>query len=129
VRSTEEGHQFSWRMKLRTRSGTTYFFVTDNRTGRRREIEPDLYLTDWQRDNMDSKPDLILQFVNYLEREFAKDGLTDITINAVSEVTLNGRERQTFIDPELDLTTVNRSPFHKPWILPLTTPLPHEREN
>ena len=116
-------------MKLRTRSGTTYFIATDNRTGAQREIQPDLYLEDWQRDDMDSKPDLILQFVDYLEEQFAKDGLTDISITAESEVTLNGRERQTFIDPTLDLTKLHRSPFHKPWILPLTTPLPDRDRN
>ncbi len=121
---TDEGHKFSWRMKLRSRSGTTVFRVTNNTSGETRRINPEHFMTSWQRDKLDTQPDMILQFVRLLEELMAEEGWTDVSIRARSRVSLNGRARQVFLDPDLDLTTVHRSLAHKPWIRPLTEPLP-----
>lgn len=115
---TEEGHMFAWRMKLRSRSGTTVFFVSDGASAGRR-IDPEDYLTGWQRDDMDTKPDLILQFVDLLKRRYSEAGEESVRITAESKVSVNGRRPQRFIDPEFDLATAPRSLAHKAWIEPL----------
>ncbi|MEM6820916.1 MAG: HTTM domain-containing protein [Verrucomicrobiota bacterium] len=120
---TEEGHQFSWRMKLRSRRGMTTFFVTDNKTGELIRIHPEAYLTQGQYETLQTKPDIILQFVEILKKEQAKKGRDDIMIRAVSTVSINGRPRQILFDPELDLTTVKRSFLHVPWFAPFDNKL------
>ena len=45
---TEEGHNFSWHMKLRTKTGEAVFTVTHPQTGQTWTIEPDDYLKSHQ---------------------------------------------------------------------------------
>ncbi len=42
---TEEGHRFSWRMKLRSKGGWVALFMTDPATGTTTQIDPNQYLT------------------------------------------------------------------------------------
>jgi vitamin K-dependent gamma-carboxylase len=121
---TEEGHRFAWHMKLRDKEGDTEFAVFDG--GRRIGfVDPGLYLTDWQWDEMSTRPDMILQFAHHIEREARRRGLGDVEVRADVFASLNGREDQRLIDPQADLTEKSR-PFllgHADWVEPLRTPL------
>ena len=108
---------------LMRRIGQTLFYITDNRNGERLEVDPAQFLTPNQLNSMDSRTDMILQFVGYLEELLAEKGLTDVSITATTYVSLNGRDPQLLFDPELDLTKKERTPWHEPWIAPLTEPL------
>src|SRR6185503_2026118 len=66
VNWTEEGHRFSWRMKLRDKVGEARFFVTAKDTGDTRAADPTRYLTAAQLDEMSTRPDMILQFAHHL---------------------------------------------------------------
>ncbi|HEY4216775.1 MAG TPA: HTTM domain-containing protein [Gemmatimonadaceae bacterium] len=113
---TEEGHRFSWQMKLREKDGTSRFFVTDTRTGATTVVEPETILESWQAAKMATRPDMILQFAHYLARERARQGET-VQVRAQSTVSLNGHESRQLIDPTVDLVGQHRTLWPAPWIM------------
>ena len=119
---TEEGHNFSWHMKLRTKAGEAVFTVADPATGRTWTIKPEDYVKPHQL-RMITKPELVLQFCRYLEDEKRREGYDDVEVRAYVMVSLNGRAPQLLVDPNLDLTRKEASLLPASWIVPLTTPL------
>ncbi len=123
VNWTEEGHRFSWHMKLRDKKGTVNFIVKDKESGAPQIIDPRTMILPWQYKKMSIHPYLIWQFADHLKKEFAKQG-KDVSVYADAKASLNGRAYQQLIDPAVDLTSVKRPVFaSSPWITPLTTPL------
>jgi vitamin K-dependent gamma-carboxylase len=122
---TEEGHRFAWHMKLRDKEADARFFASDTASGRTGEIDPFLYLTDWQYDEMAARPDMIVQFARHVERDArAAFSLRDVKVTAEVRASLNGREFQQMIDPKADLSAVESTPFGTAdYITPLRTPL------
>jgi hypothetical protein len=116
---TEEGHYFSWHMKLRNKSGTLDLIATDPNTGESWTVDQRDFLTSRQRSKMEGHPDMIVQFCHYLEQIYRKKGHADVEIRAVAKISLNGREPQLLINPTVDLTRVKRSLFSASYILPL----------
>jgi hypothetical protein len=114
---TEEGHRMSWRMMLRSKGGSASFRIKNLETGKTEYVKLDDYLTTKQKRNL-LKPDGIYQFTQRLKKEYAKKN-TPIEIYARIKVSLNGRAPELFIDPQLDLTTIEWNYFnHNDWILP-----------
>jgi hypothetical protein len=116
---TEEGHRFSWRMKLRSKQGETRFFVTDPTRGDTRVIEPASYLLPSQLDEMSTRPDMILQFAHRLAAEARGAGSSNVEVRAMAKVSLNGRPAHLLIDPSVNLAAQPRSLRHASWIMPL----------
>lgn len=118
---TEEGHRFAWRMKLRTKRGHARFEVTDPATGQRWEVDPGDYLSRRQERYTTTRPDMILQFAYELERIWREEkGFADVEVRARVWCALNGRKPALLIDPEVDLTHVQRKLWPAAdWILPL----------
>jgi hypothetical protein len=123
---TEEGHQFSWHMKLRDKESDARFRIVDSRTGGAGiVVDPARFLTDWQEDKMASRPDMLVQFSYELERQARTSGLGEVAVHAEVTSSLNGRTPQRLVDPNVDLTKIERSPFGgADWIEPLREPLP-----
>jgi hypothetical protein len=114
---TEEGHRMSWRMMLRSKGGSASFRIKNLETGKTEYVKLDDYLTTKQKRNL-LKPDGIYQFTQRLKKEYAEKN-TPIEIYARIKVSLNGRAPELFIDPQLDLTTIEWNYFnHNDWILP-----------
>jgi hypothetical protein len=120
---TEEGHNFAWHMKLRTKVGEAVFTVTDPRSGQTWTIKPEDHLKSHQLMKMITKPDLVLQFSHYLAEQKRREGYDDVQVRARVMVSLNGREPQLLIDPNVDLAKEEASLLPARWIVPLTTPL------
>ena len=120
---TEEGHNFSWHMKLRTKGGEAVFTVSHPRTGQTWTIKPEDYLESHQVTKMMTKPDLILLFGHHLAEEKKREGYDDVEVRARVMVSLNGRQPQLLVDPNVDLTKEQVSLLPADWIVPLTTPL------
>lgn len=120
---TEEGHNFAWHMKLRTKVGEAAFTVTHPQTGQTWTINPEDYLKPHQAMKVITKPDLLLHFSHYLAEEKRREGYDDVEVRARVMVSLNGREPQLLIDPNVDLTKERVSLLPTRWIVPLTTPL------
>ena len=114
---TEQGYRFSWRVMLIEKAGTAFFYVTDPETGNRGEVKNCDFLTPNQEKMMATQPDLILQYAHIIKNEVESRGLKDPIINAEVYVTLNGSRSKLFIDPEVDLTTLQDDFKPKDWIL------------
>ena len=116
---TEEGHRLSWRMMLRSKAGKIAFKVVDKENVRDTIfIRPEDYLSAKQLRAMPAKPDLIWQFAQRLEEEYAQKG-QKVEIYVDSKISINGRAYQPFIDPTVDLAAEKWRHFsHSPWILP-----------
>lgn len=123
VHWTEEGHNFSWHMKLRDKRGTLELVATDPATGETWTINQRKYLSSRQRRKMRTRPDMILLFCHHLEKELSTKSHQNVEIHTVTNISLNGRAHQLLVDPTLDLTTVRRSILPSSWIVPLENPL------
>ena len=129
VRWAGEGHRFSWRMRIYDREARGTFEVVDPATGERWDVEPTYYLTQRQADTMMTRPDMILQFAHYLEGLWAHDGYRDVEVYAHVDMSLNGREYQPLVKPDVDLTTRTTSPWQAAdYITEFTTPFTHWAE-
>ena len=119
---TEEGHNFAWHMKLRTKEGEAVFTVTHPPTGQTWIIDSKEYLKPHQL-KMTTKPDLIVQLAHYLAEEKKREGYDNVEVRARVMVSLNGRQPQLLVDPNVDLAKEQVSLLPARWIVPLTTPL------
>lgn len=146
---TEEGHRFSWRMKLRSKQdGWARFTVKDRASGRTWSVNPALpearwglpggpaptaggaeepYLSPRQHRKMCGTPDMVLQFAHHLAEKLRRAGHPDVEVRARVRVRLNGRAPGLLVDPEADLAAVERSLLPAAWILPLSEPLAGNR--
>ncbi len=121
----EEGHNFSWRMKLRNKFGDYTLRVVDKQTGEQWTVDPRSQLGDRQYRKSNGRPDMLLQYVHYLRDAYRRDYGKDVAIYADIEVSLNYRAPQRFVDPEVDLAAEPIGFGHYDWVLPFEdTPLP-----
>jgi hypothetical protein len=114
---TEEGHEFSWRMKLRDKAGQTTFTVFNPVKNEFWFETADDYLKGWQTRKMATRPDLIRQFAHHLATLREKQLGTPVKVRAQAMVALNGRPPEPLIDPETDLSEEPYSIAPSKWIL------------
>jgi hypothetical protein len=114
---TEEGHRFSWRMKLRAKSGYTTFYAYNPKTGRMLSIKPDTILAQWQQSEMEGDPHMINEFARFLGRRIREAGLEGYEIRAISFASLNYGPPKLLIGWDVDLSAATYSDFrHNAWI-------------
>lgn len=115
---TEEGHRLSWRMMLRGKSGRIQFNVVEKGTTDTIAINREDYLSRKQQRAVASKPDLIWQFAQRIEEDYAKKG-KQIEVYVDGKVSVNGGPYKRIIDPKVDLAAEEWQHFrHHDWILP-----------
>ena len=115
---TEEGHRLSWRMMLRIKSGRTAYYIENKATGKRHLIKLNHYLTSKQQRSASTKPDVMWQFAQHLKHEYRAKG-EDIAIYVKSKISVNGRAYKSFVNPEVDLSSIAWSTIkHSDWLLP-----------
>jgi vitamin K-dependent gamma-carboxylase len=124
---TEEGHLYAWHMKLRDKSGTGKFTGREPATGKTFEIDPRDYLTRKQAREMVEHPDMIVQFARIVASEHERETGEKLEVRGYILMSVNGRKRQRFVDPDVDLAAQRRTLGYWNWILPLTEPLPLRR--
>ncbi len=116
---TEEGHSFSWHMKLRSKRSETSFRLRNGNTGEEWLVNPAAELTDWQTRKMSGRPDMILQYGQHLGRRLAAESGDPIEVRVASSVSLNSRPPQALIDPARDIMDLHWGWSAAPWIVPL----------
>jgi vitamin K-dependent gamma-carboxylase len=121
---TEEGHLFSWRMKLRSKEGRARFRVVDAETGEVWSVSPAKELPSRIATRLATQPDMILQYAHHLAERAHAEGRERVAVYADVRVRLNGRRPQRLVDPHVDLAAEPRSLRPASWILPLEEPLP-----
>jgi len=112
---THEGHQFSWRMKLNIRRLTTQFTATNPVTQTQQPLPIYRWISYYQNRKIQDA-DRVVQLVQWMEHDLQQQGDPDPVITVDAWVTLNGRPAMRFIDPELDLTQIQRTWRPTEWI-------------
>ncbi|MSU23610.1 MAG: HTTM domain-containing protein [Opitutus sp.] len=120
---TEEGHRFSWHMKLRSKSASLTLYAHDPDTNRTWKTHLPNYINRAQLDEAAGRPDMILQLAHRVAEDFRRQGHPHIQVRARALVSLNGRVDQLLVDPDVDLAAQPRTLGSATWITPLTTPL------
>ena len=117
VHWSEEGHRFSWHMKLRQKDGLATFYAVDPATGDRRELELDGLITERQHIRASYQPDMLAQLARRLaDRERRADRESAIRVTA--PISLNGRPASLLVDPTVDLASVEPGLGPASWITP-----------
>jgi len=117
---TEEGHNFSWHMKLRDKQVfELMFYATDPMTGTTWVIDPSDALTERQYSKMSTRPDMILQYAHHISDSLQQLGYEKIEVKAKVVASLNNREPQLLVDPDINLAEQPRTLLPKNWIIPL----------
>lgn len=119
VNWTEEGHDFSWHMKLRDKLGVTRFVVFDPVLGQSIVINPADHLTPRQLRKMSTRPHMIIQFAHMLDERLREGGIHGARIHAVASASLNGRPWQPLVFPSVDLAAEPINLWPARWIVPL----------
>lgn len=114
---TEEGHRFSWHMKLRRKVGEMTITVTDPSTGRRWQLDPRDDLIDRQVRKLHTFPDMVLQYVHYKRDELRTQGVRDPIITVDWRCSLNGAPALPLIDPTVNLAAEQPSIWPAHWIV------------
>lgn len=115
VNWTEEGHKYSWRMKLRDKeTDWLVFWVKETPDAEFIVYDIDQHLTNQQIDKMGTRPDMILQFAHFVADELeTKNGVRPI-IHVETLTSVNGNPSTLMIDNQVDLASQSRNPW-VPW--------------
>lgn len=119
----EDGHRFSWRMKLRSKIGRAVF-VVQYPDGSRRRIDPSTHLTAKQVRKMACLPDLLWQFAQFVETTYRRTPEEDVGVYVLTECSLNTRKAIPLVDRSVDLTKIPRDAPTASWLLPNDESLP-----
>ena len=115
---TEEGHRFSWRMRLREKEQSVELLVTAPSTGLNRRLDSRQFVTAWQYEGMEGRPDMILQLAQYVAERARQQGHPDVEVRVHALTSLNGRPVQDQIDPTVNLAHQRRTLGSADWIVP-----------
>ncbi len=119
---TEEGELFSWHMKLKDKVGKGKFYVMNMQNHEKRDLPLSNYLTPRQISIMLLKPEMMWQFAQMVKKKYSANNVQVAVLGDV-QVSLNGRDFQTIIKPDVDLVTAPRPGWGVDWIMPMTAPL------
>ncbi len=123
---TEQGHNLSWRMKLRSKGGYVYVYHTNPTVGITSMVPTWEVLNDRQTRKMSDNPDMMLRFAHWLSDRYEADTDMPADIRFWSMMSLNHRPRQLLIDPTAPLNREQDTLRGADWILPIVhPPSPH----
>jgi len=100
---TERGYRFSWRVMLMEKTAYANFKIVDGQTGKRFFVQNDDFLSSFQEKQMATQPDFILEYAKFLGDKFEDDGHKNVEVYVESYASLNGRENQVYISPDVNL--------------------------
>lgn len=122
-----EEHLFTWRMMLMNRYTRAFFYVTDPNIDKTYQVSPFEYLTKTQVARMEFRPDMLLQFAQYLAKTMPRTGPKPLRVEARVFVSVNGRKPQLLVDPNVDLAAESRTLGRPRWLLENHERLPAHR--
>ena len=113
----EAGHRLSWRMMLRSRRGA--LSMTVYLDGEKQRVSLKDYLTRKQRARLKTQHDFMWQFAQRIRHQFELLNYKDIEVKYHCFVGVNGKGKQRFVDPEIDIAHEEWDRFNsQSWILP-----------
>lgn len=113
---TEEGHRFSWRMKLRDKRGDIRLATLDPASGKLVPLtDLDAVVTERQRRMMEHDPEMMRELARHVAGRLREAGFGNVEVHAITSISFNGRNKQPLVDPKVDLASVRGTD----WIEPL----------
>ncbi len=114
---TDEGHNFSWRMKLRDKRAREISFHTRDPDTGQLVVLPTSELSRRQRRKMSTRPHMINQYARHLSEKLRQGGFENAPVYVRSLVSLNGRDYRPLVGETVNLAAVGYSLFgHNEWI-------------
>ena len=113
---TEEGHRFSWRMKLRQKTGELRFDAFDPVSGEAWSLDQNRWLSRFQIEKMLTRPELIYLFAHRVNEEYRATTGRDFEVRIHCMARLNGRGPCRLIDRDVDLIRVSLSWWSDSWV-------------
>ena len=120
----EDGHMYSWRMKLRSKDGYVGFRVR-YANGDERIVHPARFLTPRQWRKIASRPDLILSAAHFIGRRVAEVQGESVAVFADVFLLVNGRAAQRYVTPDADLMNESMSFLGTDWLMPYDDKAPY----
>ena len=117
VNWTEEGHRHSWRMMVRSKTGTSMFKIVDKKNDSIWYLPPAVFFDSSHLIEIAVLPDFTWQAAKHIEELYKKNNQS-VAIYSINQVSLNYRHTGLFIDTTIDLTHTKWNYFgHNGWIL------------
>lgn len=115
---TEEGHRLSWRMMLRSKSGSLTVWVADSASGQKKPYNYAHLIGSKQQGSVATKPDIMWQLAQKIKAIEAEKG-RNVSVFMEAHVRVNDGKFHPFTDKSVDLAAEPWHPFkHSEWILP-----------
>ncbi len=121
----ERGQRFSWRMMLRHKDCLLWYKIQSD--GDHLFVPAKMIMTPNQIQRAPRDPELVRQGALKLQQLTASIGFAQCQVFALDLVSLNGRKPRPLVDPDRDLTKVDRGWFRDDWVLQDPGPLPDSR--
>lgn len=99
------------------KNGSIQYNVVDKSTGVHGIEDPSSQLSAFQQKQMSMQPDMILQYAHFIAEKYKKQGI-DIAVYADSFISFNGRSAVRYINPEIDLASINQHEPRANWMMP-----------
>eukprot|EP01129_Flabellula_baltica_P012223 TRINITY_DN5487_c0_g1_i1.p1 TRINITY_DN5487_c0_g1~~TRINITY_DN5487_c0_g1_i1.p1 ORF type:complete len:498 (-),score=62.32 TRINITY_DN5487_c0_g1_i1:11-1504(-) len=122
VNWTEEGHFYSWRMKLRDKQGSIEYFLTDPITNNTSKIHMSHLLTEGQLIATSCRSDHIQILAHNLAQRYYDEKQIWPKVTAQAICSLNFRPFQHMVNSSVDLVSTPLWQYPKKWVLPLVDP-------
>lgn len=115
-----KGQRFAWRMKIMYKVPEMHFYLVEEGSDQKMEVNVGNFLTTKQYTNLIYYPDFIPPVAKYIKEEGVRRGLKNPKVVADFEIGFMGYDKQYLVNSELDLSTVEYNPFeNSDWIMPL----------
>ncbi len=114
---TEEGHEFSWHMMLRSKAGVPTFYAQFAQ-GPRFQVDPLEYVTKRQLLHLAGRPALVHQLARFIADRIEQQTSRRPRVFVDLPIRLNGREPELLVDPAVDLASEPRGIGPDDWIMP-----------
>lgn len=100
------GQRFSWRMKIMYKDVDMHFYLVEEGSTEKKEVNIGHFLNDKQYTNLMYYPDFIPYVAQYIKEEGIKYGMKNPKVVADFYVGFNGNEKRLLVDPNEDLTQI-----------------------
>ncbi len=114
----EQGMRFSWRVMVRSKTGSVTYRVRARGLVNEQHVEPCRYLNALQEREMAGQPDMILQLAQRIAADYRERGFEEVQVRVDAFASLNGRRRARLIDPNVDLSQIRDGLLPASYILP-----------
>jgi len=118
---TTIGNRFSWRVKADSRVVSEFkFILKDPVSGREGEIKHTTKINNVQMQAMLYDPRAIMAFAQLIHQQCIDNKVPNAEMYAKVKFSLNGREPQYFVNPDVDMMKVQYSPYERlDWVVPV----------